>query len=157
MSYDLAVWVGPPPTSPEEADAEFARRMDAMEAALEEPAAVDSQIREFVEAVLERYPELDDDSDDESPWASAPLIDEAVGDVIYFSLTFSGARYARDVIADIAFSLDLVCYDPQLEQVLPDPEAASADEIADQADAALSSWADQGAPARSWWRRLVGR
>ena len=146
MSYDLAVWVGPPPASADEADAEFARRMDAMEAAVEEPPPVDSQIREFVEAVLERYPELDEDSEDESPWASSPLIDEAVGDVIYFPLTFSGARYARDVIADIAASLDLVCYDPQAEQVLPDP------------DVAPGSWAgQQDAPTSSWWRRLLGR
>ena len=104
--------------------------MDAMEAAFVKgpggPEATPA-IRAFVEAALARYPELDDDSGDECPWASAPLIGEASGDFIYFPLTFSGARYARDELAGIAARLGLVCYDPQTEQRLP-ADAAPASE-----------------------------
>ena len=46
-------------------------------------------------------------------------------------MTFSGAEYARDVIAEIAHTRELVCYDPQVERLLPDPNAPSASSVAD--------------------------
>jgi 2-methylisocitrate lyase-like PEP mutase family enzyme len=46
-------------------------------------------------------------------------IAEAGGDLIYLPMTYPGAEYARDVLAEIAQSLGLVCYDPQIEQLLP--------------------------------------
>lgn len=157
MSYDLAVWVGPRPASNDAALAEYERRMDAMEAALEgEDLPVDPAIREFVEAALERYPELDEGSGDESPWSSSPLLDDAVGDLLYFGMTFSGAAYARDVLADLASSLDLVCFDPQIEQLLPDPTATPAEVIGEQAYAALEEYLQRERP-RSWVQRLFRR
>lgn len=145
MSYDLAVWKGSLPADAEAAAAEYGRRMDAMEAALEqdglrEPAT--PAIHAFVEAALVRYPALDGESGDECPWASSPLIGEAVGDLIYFPMTFSGAVYARDVLAEIAELHGLVCYDPQIEQLLPDPGSTSAAEIAAKATAALQRYVD---------------
>ena len=65
MSYDLAVWDGPKPASNADASAEYERRMDAMEEALDgsgEPAASTERIKAFVEAALARFPELDDNS-----------------------------------------------------------------------------------------------
>jgi hypothetical protein len=163
MSYDLAVWVGPRPASNAEASAEYERRMDAMESAFEdtsEPPVVSPEIRGFVDAALARYPELDDDPGPECPWASSPLLGEAVGDLIYFPMTFSGAEYARDVLAEIAGSLDLVCYDPQIEQLLPDRNAVSASTIAQSADAALAPHlqAQQKSSRRDgWWARVFKR
>jgi hypothetical protein len=163
MSYDLAVWVGPRPASNAEASAEYERRMDAMESAFEdtsEPPVVSPEIRGFVDAALARYPELDDDSGPECPWASSPLLGEAVGDLIYFPMTFSGAEYARDVLAEIAGSLGLVCYDPQIEQLLPDRNAVSASTIAQSADAALARHlqAQQKSSRRDgWWARVFKR
>lgn len=160
MSYDLAVWVGPRPLSPADANAEFERRMDAMEAAFEqggEPPPVAPELVSFVEAALARYPELDEESGSECPWASSPLISEAVGDLIYFPMTFSGAEYARDVLAEIASSLELVCYDPQIEGLLPDADATPASEIGAQAWAALDAYAGQrggDSKRRGWFGRL---
>jgi hypothetical protein len=114
MSYDLAVWVGPSPPSAAAADAEYARRMDAMETAFDQaggPPPATPTIRAFVEAALARFPELDEEFGDECPWASSPLMEEAVGDLIYVPMTFSGAEYAREVLAGIATAQGLVCYD----------------------------------------------
>lgn len=126
MSYDLAVWVGQRPASAATADAEYAQRMDAMEVTFEQGGepSVAPEIAAFVEAATNGYP--DEDPSVDSPWASSPLIGEAVGDLIYFPLTFSGAEYARDVLAEIAASLGLVCYDPQIEALLPDVDATPA-------------------------------
>jgi hypothetical protein len=164
MSYDLAVWVGEQPASATDADNEYARRMDAMEEALDHELVVPPapELIAFVEAVLDRYPELDEDSGPECPWASAPLRAEIVGDLIYFPMTFSGAEFARDVVADIAGSLELVCYDPQLEALLPDSSATPASVIGDRAFTALQAHAGNlGASPRpgkrSWLRRIFGR
>jgi hypothetical protein len=62
-------------------------------------------------------------------WALAPLIDGARGDFIHFPMTFSGAEYARDVLADIAQRQGLICYDPQIGQLLPAPDDTPLAEI----------------------------
>ena len=124
MTYDLAVWEGHTPASAAAAIAEFERRMDAMEDAFDQaggPPPASPTIRRFVEAALARFPEATEHSGDECPWASAPLIEGAIGDLIYLPMTFQGADYARDVLAGIAHDLGLVCYDPQLEELLPAP------------------------------------
>jgi hypothetical protein len=162
MSYDLAVWEGPVPTSPTDASAQYGKRMDAMEAALEqpgEPPRATPAIRAFVEAALSRWPALDEDSGPECPWASAPLIDEAIGDLIYFPMTFSGAEYARDVLAEIAQTHGLVCYDPQVERLLPDQSATSASTIAASAYDALArniKRQEKTSHRRRWTTRLFG-
>ena len=54
------------------------------------------RISEYVRALLERYPdldELDDDAVDDSPWADSPLIGNARGPFIYFSMV---TRRSRD-------------------------------------------------------------
>ncbi len=124
MTYDLAVWEGRRPASAAAASAEFERRMDATEVAFDQasgPPPASPAIRRFVEAALARFPEATEHPGDECPWASAPLIEEAFGDLIYLPMTFQGADYARDVLAGIAQDLGLVCYDPQIEELLPAP------------------------------------
>jgi hypothetical protein len=123
MSYDLAVWVGSRPATSEAADAEFERRMDAMEAQLDEGANLPAapELIRFVEAAVARFPESVDERRTESPWASEPLSQEILGDLIYIPMTFSGAERARDFLAELADSFGLVCYDPQIEGLLPDP------------------------------------
>lgn len=159
MSYDLAVWIGPTPLSDAEADAEFARRMDAMEEALDHGDVAEAPapaIIAFVDAALARFPDLTVDSGDDCPWASGPLLGDAVGDLIYLCMTFSGADYARDELAEIASSLGLVCYDPQIESLLPDPAATPATDIHDRATTAMSKFiADSHRPSGS--TGLLGR
>jgi hypothetical protein len=88
------------------------------------------------------------------------LIKEAVGDLIYFPMTFSGAEYARDVLSAIAEQQGLVCYDPQLEQLLPATDATPAPEISAMATGAMQAHAeeDDAKPDQdAWLRRLFRR
>ena len=150
MSYDLAVWVGRKPNNATEASAEYGRRMDAMEELLGSDGVtptVAPEIGAFVDAALARFPELTEDSGPECPWASSPLLAEAVGDLIYLPMTFSGAEYARDELAELAASRGLVCYDPQIEALLPNPDATSASEIGAKASAALAAYVEQESEA----------
>lgn len=127
--------------------------MEALYASLSDPAGrtpPSPPIRAFVDAAVARFPELDMDSGPECPWASAPLIDEAVGDIIYFPMTYSGAEFARDPVAEIAASLGLVCYDPQAEQLLPDVAAS-------QAEPPQPREPSEARPRIGWWRRILGR
>ena len=138
MSYDLVVWAGGRPSSDEQASVEYQRRMHALESDDEQGAEPAAVIRAFVDAALARYPALDDDSGDECPWATAPLLDDAVGDVIFVPLTYTGAEYAREELAAIASGLGLVCYDPQAACVVdgqPNPGGPE--------------------PARHGWRRRL--
>lgn len=159
MSYDLAVWKGTEPESARAAAVEYGRRMEALEACLDQPGGPPPPtpaIRALVEAALARFPALDDESGDECPWAIAPLIGGAVGDFIRFPMTFSGAEYARDVLAAVAQRQGLICYDPQIGRLLPAPDVTSAAEI--HARVAPTIQAIRGEPlARSsragWIRR----
>lgn len=152
MSYDLAVWNGPRPASAAEAGVEYERRMEALYASLSDSAGrtpPSAPIRAFVDAVVARFPELDMDSGPECPWASAPLIDEAVGDIIYFPMTYSGAEFARDPVAEVAASLGLVCYDPQAEQLLAEVAASQSEQPSPEPS--------ETQPTAGWWRRILGR
>ena len=136
--------------------------MDAMERALEareETPAPTAAIRAFLDAALSRFPELDEDSGLECPWATSPLENEAMGDLIHFPMTFSGAEYARDPLAEIARSLGLVCFDPQIERMLPDADATPASTVAASAYAALVRDTDaaQSKGRSNWFTRLLGR
>lgn len=131
MSYDLAVWEGPKPPDDAEAALEYERRMDAMERALDGTEAAPGPsrgIQAFIDAALARFPELD----------ASSLEDEAMGDLVYFPMTFSCAEYARDPLAEIADSLGLVCFDPQIEQMLPDATATPASTITTHAHEAVA-------------------
>lgn len=125
----------------------------------EETDAPTPAIQAFIDAALRRFPELDDDSGPECPWASAPLAEEAVGDLIYFPMTFSGAELARDELAGIADSLGLVCFDPQIEQLLPDADATPASVISAAATEAIKAHleAEEGRQRRPWFHRLFGK
>ena len=138
--------------------------MDAMEEVVEgsgAPPPPTPGIRRFVDEALARYPELAEDSGPGCPWASAPLIEEAFGDFIYFPMTFSGAEYARDVIAEVAHTRGLVCYDPQVERLLPDPNAPAASSVAQSAYKAMDDhFRGTGCArccGRGWLARLLGR
>lgn len=115
MSYDLAVWEGEQPSSDAEAGAIhtalYDRYIDTDEELPPTPLLV-----EFVNALLERWPE--DDEDDEAPWATAPLIEEASGPYIYFPMSYSRAEEASAYVAEVARRLGLVCFDPQEDRLL---------------------------------------
>lgn len=118
MSFDLAVWVGSAPTSDAAATEEFIRRRQVIGQRPKAPPA--PQIRNLVEDLLARFPDLDDDDAAEtSPWSTSPLIDEAIGDFIYFPMTFSGTRDHGDAVIEIIAShRELICFDPQSNSIL---------------------------------------
>jgi hypothetical protein len=120
MSYDLAVWVGDVPRSDTASLAEYTTRMDAMEAVLERDADAEPHPRllAFADALLSRYPDLDDDNENDTPWADAPIKNNIVGDLFYFSMAPSHAEGAIPFIVETADAHGLVCFDPQTERLL---------------------------------------
>ena len=132
MSYDLAVWVGARPRSDADASSLYEQLMERMEVG--EPDVEPSPaIRAYVEALLQRWPDITDDAGEDSPWADGPLMANAVGDAIYFSMVWSRAEEASAFAARLAEEHGLVCYDPQSETLRPHQTSAT--------------------PRRSWFRR----
>lgn len=118
MSYDLAVWVGERPSSDKAAAAEYERVMARFEAESTSPAP-SPEIQAYVDALLSRWPDITDDSGDESPWADGPMIGNASGSAIYFSMVWSRCEEASAFAAETAEQHRLVCFDPQQEQLRP--------------------------------------
>src|SRR5262245_43773638 len=112
MSYDLAVWEGKRPKTNAEAkktfEALFAQHQKAEKSPDPTPA-----IRRYGEALLAKYPDLDDDNEDECPWSDSPLINNATGPIFYFAIVFSQAETATAFAAKLAKEHGLVCFDPQ--------------------------------------------
>ena len=117
MSYDLLVWEGPRPADDVEA-AEVSERLMALVEA-DDTAPPTEVITEFVDQLLRRWPDITKDADEESPWADGPMIGNASGSMIYFSMVFSMADEASAFAAELAQRLGLQCFDPQLEQLRP--------------------------------------
>jgi hypothetical protein len=117
MSFDLAVWEGERPVSDAHAAATFERLMDRMEAGDHEPPT--ERISAYVSALLDRWPDIDDDGGEDSPWADGPLIGNALGSSIYFAMVWSRAEEASAYAAQVAEEHGLVCFDPQSERLLP--------------------------------------
>lgn len=118
MSYDLAVWEGDRPASDELAYTAFQALCEKYVEA-EEHIPPSARLTAYVEALLARWPDITDEGGEESPWASGPLIGEAVGPFMYFPIGWSGAEEASAFAADLAQAHGLVCYDPQMEQMRP--------------------------------------
>jgi hypothetical protein len=112
VSYDLAVWEGDQPESDEAALTTYRELCDRyLEVDLtREPTP---RIKRYAEALLARWPDIDDPAGDSSPWASAPLIEEAIGPVMYFPMVHSRAYQASAFAATLAWAHGLVCFDPQ--------------------------------------------
>jgi hypothetical protein len=70
------------------------------------PADDESGKKFYLERIV---PELDESS----PWSTSPLMDEAIGSVIYFPMVWSMAEEASAFAAELAQQHGLVCYGPQ--------------------------------------------
>ncbi len=123
MSYDLAVWEGRRPATNADALAAYEEMMRRYEGDSSGPS---SAIERFVASLLARWPDLDDDGGEESPWADSPLIANASGAAIYFSLATSRALPAIDYASATAARQGLVCFDPQRLVLLPEREGDGA-------------------------------
>jgi hypothetical protein len=111
MSYDLAVWEGDQPANDREAAAIhetlYDRYVDA-----EERTSVTPGITRFVETLVRRWPDSGEHLDDDSPWSAAPLIREASGPYIYFTMSYSRVEASAHA-AQVAREQGLICFDPQ--------------------------------------------
>lgn len=118
MSYDLAVWEGDSPSDDEDGTKFYREQIVPQLENYDRrnPISPTSRIMAYVEALLERWPDITTD-DDGSPWATGPLISEAVGWFIYFPMVRSMAEEASAFAAGVARQHGLVCYDPQQERL----------------------------------------
>ncbi|MFE0106431.1 hypothetical protein [Streptomyces sp. NPDC059009] len=118
MSYDLAVWDGLSPahnTAALEVFEDLYSRFMRGESQLPTP-----RIKQYVEGLVTRWPDLGDDDEDEdaSPWSDGPLINNASGPLLYFGMVFSKYQETASFAADLARSSGLVCFDPQDRRLL---------------------------------------
>jgi hypothetical protein len=112
MSYDLAVWEGERPADDAAAEREYYGLYERyVESDSSEPPT--AGIVAYVDALLRRWPDLTATGDDATPWASGPLIGEAIGPLVYFPMVWSMADEASAFAAETAASMGLVCFDPQ--------------------------------------------
>jgi hypothetical protein len=118
MTYDLAVWEGEAPTSDKAASAFYQRLMDGVEGD-QAPEPPSPRMTAYVDALLPRWPDITDDGSEDSPWADGPMIANAFGNAIYFSMVWSRAEEASEFAAHLAEQHELVCYDPQSETLRP--------------------------------------
>ena len=118
MSYDLGVWEGPKPASDDAAMSLYEELMDRYHSA-DAPGSVPvtqpptPAILAFVEALLDRWPDITNEGGEDSPWADGPMIENASGPIIYFGMMASGLKEAVPFVIDEARRRGLVCFDPQ--------------------------------------------
>jgi hypothetical protein len=158
MSYDLAVWEGPAPADDAAALVTYRQLIehwhdnglvDAVHARMRGKAtAYDATpaIARYVAGLLQRWPDLSEEStDEESPWADAPIINNATGPLFYFAMVYSKAEEAVTFAAQLAAQHGLNCFDPQAERLLT-PTGTSPTSV----DASTESPASSSS---SRWRR----
>ncbi len=119
VSYDLALWVGEQPRSDAAAADEYERRMAYLEELDDdaELAPASPRVQAFLDELLREFPPLGTPDDEVSPWAVGPEPGDINGDVVCLNMTYPGAERAYDGIIEIARRHDLVCFDPQSEQL----------------------------------------
>jgi hypothetical protein len=100
VSYDLAVWEGQQPDSDEAAAAAFEYLCDRYLETEARPEPT-QKIRRYVKILFTRWPDTSDDAGASSPWASAPLIDEATGPIVHFPMVYSQADEAAAFAATL--------------------------------------------------------
>ena len=116
MSYDLAVWVGDPP----ESDQAAAEKYGAFVPLLEQPPSEPPHptLLAFADDLLARYPDIDDEAGEDSPWSEGPLKSDIVGSFFYFPMRYGSVHEAVPFIVERAAAHKLVCFDPQTERLL---------------------------------------
>jgi hypothetical protein len=128
VSYDLAVWEGSRPADDAAALVTYRELLErwqdegvveAVHAKMRgEQTAYDPTpaIAAYVADLLRRWPDSGDASE-ESPWADAPLINNATGPLFYFAMVYSMAEEAVTFAAELAAKHGLNCFDPQSEHL----------------------------------------
>lgn len=116
MSYDLAVWEGEPPSNDLAAAAEF-KLLFARYMAAGEPLAPTPRIAWYVQALLDRFPDIGTEAGQDGPWSTEALMGEARGPLVYFPMVWSRREEVSAWAAQVAEGLGLNCFDPQWNQL----------------------------------------
>ncbi|QGZ95360.1 hypothetical protein [Terricaulis silvestris] len=91
---------------------------DDVEALYEQSEPPHPTLTAFVAALLERYPDPDDD-DTDTVWADGPIQDEILGRFINVAVIWPRADETWAVFLKSGHACGLVCYDPQSDRVYP--------------------------------------
>ncbi len=121
MSYDFAVWEGVEPASAEAAEEQFSALADRFyeEESRSPPSAA---LQRFAKALLKVFP----DGDADSPWAFAPLLENASGPVWIIPCQPHRAGEAARFLGSLAREHGLHCVDLQSNAWLSNTEVPSA-------------------------------
>lgn len=120
MGYDVAVWDGDRPVSNEQAIQIYERRMDVDDARADKPGEPPTpRVDTFLAELLARWPDLDRPGGEGSPWAMSGVRESASGPFCHLCLIDSPfLDQVVEYIARLAHAHGLVCFDPQLEEVI---------------------------------------
>lgn len=106
MSFDLLFWYQEVVPSSGEAAQIYDQFTDGVTGIVEESSAVG----DFYQAVISEFPDLSDESMEESPWAS-PLY--VTGECVIAAISWSRSNEVSSVLLDLASTHGLTVYDPQ--------------------------------------------
>jgi hypothetical protein len=137
LSANFWCWVPALALAPSSPD--FLHRVDSLHDAPFKPPA--HAIVEFVNGLTRKYPDLSVSG--EGPWADGPMIRDANGAFIDFSITWDGYEHVIPFVLSTARRSGLDCYDPQDYRCYPTegravviiPPAGGASPITDAAAA----------------------
>jgi len=121
VSFDLAVWDGARPATDKEASAVHEALYEKWFGGIvdnDRDNSLTPSISRYVEAFLQRWPDITTDEGDSSPWADGPLINNAAGNYFYFAIVWSKGEEAATFCAEVARTHGLVCFDPQASELL---------------------------------------
>lgn len=113
MSYDIAVWEGDEPSDDRAAEATF-NDLYARFIQMGTQLPATPRIAAFIDALLEHWVDLtEEDHENQSPFATGPIRNEASGPMIYLPLSYSRCESVSASAATLAAEHQLVCFDPQ--------------------------------------------
>jgi hypothetical protein len=113
MSADFMCWVPALALLPVSPD--FMNRVEAFENPPFKPPA--AAIVRFVNDLLARYPDLT--QTENTPWADGPMIRDANGSFIYFSIRWDYYDKVTPFVTSTAWRDGLNCFDPQTAECYP--------------------------------------
>lgn len=106
MSFDLIFWCQKVIPTSEEAAQVYDQLTDGLTGIVEESPAIEN----FRQAVISEFPDLTEESIDESPWA-APLY--VTGECVIAAISWSRSSEVSSALLYLASAHGLTAYDPQ--------------------------------------------
>jgi hypothetical protein len=93
------------------------RIFEQLESSTAEDALPTEGFRGYVEELLQRWPDISAYDGEDSPWADGPLVNNAYGPLLVFSLRVSTLEESIPYCADVARRRGIVLFDQDKEEV----------------------------------------